>query len=215
MRLTPSFLQFLILISGLGAITASYLGFSSYYILKPLTTILILSFPIRYRAAGIDAYTKQIGVGLLFCLLGDSFLLFEDYFVLGLGSFLIGHLFFLIAFIQRQGWRWQPKTALVLLVIATALFLLISRNLATLFYPVLLYLIVIALMSWQGWALAFNPKIKNVKFLGIGVSLFLLSDALIAIDKFYTPFLLSSGLILSTYWLAIFLIAQTASKYSK
>jgi uncharacterized membrane protein YhhN len=81
-----------------------------------------------------------------------------------------------------------------------------------LFFPVSVYLLVIIVMSWQGWALALNPNEKNVQPLGWGVSLFLFSDALIAIDKFYYPFSIAGILILVTYWTAVFLIAKSASK---
>ena len=74
------------------------------------------------------------------------------------------------------------------------------------------YLIVIELMSRQGWALALNPKMEYRSFLGWAVSLFLFSDALIAVDKFYFSFSFSGVLILATYWIAIFLIARSASK---
>jgi uncharacterized membrane protein YhhN len=49
-------------------------------------------------------------------------------------------------------------------------------------------------------------------FLGWAISLFLFSDALIAVDKFYFSLSFSRVLILATYWIAIFLIARSASK---
>ena len=91
-------------------------------------------------------------------------------------------------------------------------FTLVSDDLDSLFYPVLIYLIVIVLMSWQGWALALNPKMEYRSFLGWAVSLFLFSDALIAVDKFYFSLSFLGVLILTTYWIAIFLIARSASK---
>jgi hypothetical protein len=42
----------------------------------------------------------------------------------------------------------------------------VSDDLDSLFYAVLIYLIVIVLMSWQGWALALNPKMEYRSFLG-------------------------------------------------
>jgi uncharacterized membrane protein YhhN len=151
-------------------------------------------------------------MGLFFCLVGDSFLLVESYFVWGLASFLVAHLIFLFAFIKRQGWLWEPRVAVVLALIAVGVFTLVSDDLDSLFYPVLIYLIVIVLMSWQGWALTLNPKLEYRSFLGWAVSLFLFSDALIAVDKFYFSFSFSGVLILATYWIAIFLIARSASK---
>jgi uncharacterized membrane protein YhhN len=106
----------------------------------------------------------------------------------------------------------EPRVAVVLALIAFGVFTLVSDDLDSLFYAVLIYLIVIVLMSWQGWALALNPKMEYRSFLGWAVSLFLFSDALIAVDKFYFSLSFSRVLILATYWIAIFLIARSASK---
>ena len=59
-------------------------------------------------------------------------------------------------------------------------------------------------MSWQGWAMTLNQKLKQHRFLGLVVSL-LFSDALIAINKFSYNFSFSGALILSSYWLSIYL----------
>jgi|TARA_A200000159_G_C7254957_1_gene310499 uncharacterized membrane protein YhhN len=197
---------------GIAAIGAEIFNSPLFVALKPLCTVSILAYLLLFRNTAIKSYSKRIGIGLFFCLIGDAFLLFESYFIWGLASFLVAHLIFLYAFVKRQGWLWEPRVAVVLALIAVGVFTLVSDDLYSLFYPVLIYLIVIVLMSWQGWALALNPKMEYRSFLGWGVSLFLFSDALIAIDKFYYSFSFSGISILSTYWIAIFLIARSASK---
>ena len=197
---------------GIAAISAELFNSPLFIALKPLCTISILAYLLLFRNTAINSFSKRIGIGLFFCLVGDTFLLFESYFIWGLASFLVAHLIFLYDFIKRQGWLWEPRVAVVLALIAVGVFTLVSDDLDSLFYPVLIYLIVILLMSWQGWALALNTKMEYRSFLGWAVSLFLFSDALIAIDKFYYSFSFSGILILSTYWIAIFLIARSASK---
>jgi len=204
--------KILIMAFGIAAIIAEFFNSPLFIDLKPLCTISILAYLLLFRNTAINSYSKRIGIGLFFCLVGDTFLLFESYFIWGLASFLVAHLIFLYAFIKRQGWLWEPRVAVVLALIAVGVFTLVSDDLDSLFYPVLIYLIFIVLMSWQGWALALNPKMEYRSFLGWAVSLFLFSDALIAIDKFYYSFSFSGILILSTYWIAIFLIARSASK---
>jgi uncharacterized membrane protein YhhN len=204
--------KILILIFGIVAISAEFFNSPLFIALKQLCTISILAYPLLFRNTAINSYSKRIAMGLFFCLVGDSFLLVESYFVWGLASFLVAHLIFLYAFIKRQGWLWEPRVAVVLALIAVGVFTLVSDDLYSLFYAVLIYLIVIVLMSWQGWALALNPKMEYRSFLGWAVSLFLFSDALIAVDKFYFSLSFSRVLILATYWIAIFLIARSASK---
>jgi len=204
--------KILMMAFGIAAISAELFNSPLFIALKPLCTISILAYLLLFRNKAINNYSKRIGIGLFFCLVGDTFLLFESYFIWGLASFLVAHLIFLYAFIKIHGWLWEPRVAVVLALIAVGVFTLVSDDLDSLFYPVLIYLIVIVLMSWQGWALALNPKMEYRSFLGWAVSLFLFSDALIAIDKFYYSFSFSGILILSTYWIAIFLIARSASK---
>ena len=212
MPLTPSQFRILILTLGGAAIGADFLRNKVFFILKPLCTIAILVFAIAYRNLSLKNYTLQIVAGLFFCLLGDCFLLIDAYFIFGLLSFLMAHLIFLYAFIKRQGWQWRPEVAVLLLFFAGAVFSLISKDLDTLFNPVMIYLIVIVLMSWQGWAMTLNTKLKQHRFLGLAVSLFLFSDALIAINKFSYNFSFSGALILSSYWLSIYLIADSATR---
>jgi uncharacterized membrane protein YhhN len=205
-------LRLLILISAILAIVLDGIGSVGFFVFKPLTTILILLLPTLYQDSEAKIYVKSIVFGLVFCLFGDAFLLFNSYFLFGLGSFLIGHLFFLYAFVKRQGWQKRYGIGLFLVILAIGICWLIQDKLNTLLIPVLLYMLVIVLMSWQGWGLALNSKTKNLRSLGLGVSLFMFSDTLIAFDKFYIPFSYSGLLILATYWIAIYIIALSGTR---
>ena len=212
MLLNHSQFRILIFIIGFTAIVADIFNSYAYFILKPACTSTIIAYSLSYRNITLKKYPLRISIGLFFCLLGDSFLLLETFFIYGLVSFLIAHLIFLFAFIKWQGWQWRPKIILVLLPITAAIFIFISKDLGDLYIPVIIYLIIILLMSWQGWAMSLNPKLKQHRFLGLAVSLFLFSDALIAINKFSYNFLFSGALILSSYWLSIYLIADSATR---
>lgn len=205
-------LRLLILISAILAIVLDGIGSVGFFVFKPLTTILILLLPTLYQDSEAKIYVKSIVFGLVFCLFGDAFLLFNSYFLFGLGSFLIGHLFFLYAFVKRQGWQKRYGIGLFLVILAIGICWLIQDKLNTLLIPVLLYMLVIVMMSWQGWGLALNSKSKNLRSLGLGVSLFMFSDTLIAFDKFYIPFSYSGLLILATYWIAIYIIALSGTR---
>lgn len=198
---------------GLLSIYLDFIGLKrGFYIAKPLTTILILAFLLRFPNKERKRYTTSILIGLLFCLMGDIFLLKEAYFLYGLIAFLIGHLFFTYSFVNQQGFKWPLLPGIVLILIALVIIGLCYSTLGPLFFPVLLYISVIVCMSWQGIAL--QEDRLNFRYTGWAVSFFLFSDALIAINKFYTPLAFSGILILSTYWLAISLLALSASKYN-
>lgn len=216
MQMNPKTQLVLIGVSGLLAILFDLSDFSiGFYCTKPLTTLLILTLPLRFPHDQLKAYRKTVLLGLLFCLIGDSFLLFESFFIYGLASFLVGHLCFLYAFVKQQGFQWPLVPGAVLVVFAAAILFLCYDNLGALLLPILVYIGVILIMSWQGIALQQQKKEPTFQYLGLAVSLFLISDALLAINKFYIPFAYSGVLILSTYWLAISLIALSASKTTK
>ena len=104
MQMNPKTQLVLIGVSGLFAILFDLVDFSiGFYCTKPLTTLLILTLPLRFPHDQLKAYKKTVLLGLLFCLIGDSFLLFESFFLYGLTSFLVGHLCFLYTFVKQQG----------------------------------------------------------------------------------------------------------------
>ena len=132
---------------------------------KPLTTILVIWVAIA--ADGPRTPTILAVVGLVFCLGGDVALLdVIDRFVVGLVSFLIGHIVFIAMFITLHLHRpWWGVPAVVVLVVHGAS---IGRRIvagataqdATLRVPVSAYLVVItsmtvvAAMTGRWWAVA-------------------------------------------------------------
>jgi TM2 domain-containing membrane protein YozV len=71
------------------------------------------------------------------------------------------------------------------------------------------------MMSWQGIALQRNNYHFSSRNIGWAVVLFLFSDVILALDKFYIPFAYSGVFILSTYWMAITIIAVSGSSEMK
>ena len=93
-------LPFAILLSALLAIAAHLLHRPwLIYLFKPLTTLLIFAFALLPGTFPTDNYTRAIALGLIFSLAGDIFLMLPgDYFLHGLVSFLIAHLWYWTAF---------------------------------------------------------------------------------------------------------------------
>ena len=160
----------------------------------------------------LKAYSKLIIIGLLFCLFGDIILFFNSYFLYGLVAFLLGHFCFLFAFVNHEGFHWPLKPGFFLGGFASLLIYLCYPKLNNLLIPVLIYIGVILLMSWQGISMQQRKQHSNFQFLGWAVGLFLFSDTLIALNKFFISFKWSNILILITYWISISLFATSAIK---
>ena len=181
--------KYSIVLTAITAILSDYFSLTIFYfILKLLTTSLIILMPLLYASVKNSLFAKPIIIGLIFCLIGDFSLLFEDYFTIGLISFLIGHIFFIRAFTVVNGWHWPLKIGIPLTFIAGLLLCLTYPNLNSFFIPVLLYIIFIVIMSWQGIFLQLSSSNEAFKSVGYAVSLFMFSDGILTLNKFYIHF---------------------------
>jgi len=177
-----------------------------YRIFKPLTTILIILFVLFFGKLKTQ-FAKWVLLALVFCLIGDTLLLFEAFFIFGLVSFLMAHLLFSISFIRLGGFKPYKTTLLPLVVIGAGYFFNLYEHLDALKIPVLCYLAVIIFMSWQGINLGIWKKTRLTLLLSVAVVLFLFSDSVLAWARFKADFPFAGAIILSTYWASIFLIA--------
>lgn len=179
-----------------------------FYLLKPLTTALILAVAAA-AAAESTVYQQWILLALALSLIGDVFLMFKGnrWFMAGLGGFLLAHLAFAAAFLHNVAAVALPGwLAAVVLYAGVLLWILLPRS-GALKLPVLLYCAVLAAMVFA--AAARHESLETGKALAAlaGALLFLLSDSLLGVRQFVRRYRHAQALILSTYWLAIGLIA--------
>jgi uncharacterized membrane protein YhhN len=166
---------------------------------------------------------KLVITGLIFSWLGDlslqlandkweSLLSPDKMFIIGLGSFLIAHVFYIFAFNLPVGKNTvlTSRIYMTILVIAYGIILirLLYTNLGDMMIPVILYAIVILLMLLS--ALNRYGKVNKVSYVlvAIGALLFVISDSMIAINKFHMKFDYARILIMITYITAQFLIVS-------
>lgn len=201
----------LIVTSVVASIILDYNDSHWYHYSKPLTTILIIAYAFIFRNPQSTKYSILIILALFFCLLGDVLLLDSSRFVFGLGAFLIGHILFALAFISLGGLthKWLPL--IFLLFVGGLYFYYLMPNLQEMVLPVGIYILVILFMAWQAMGLAIAQSVKVYHLIAVGAILFAISDSIIAYSKFINPFKLSGVLVLSTYWLAIFIFAHSTS----
>lgn len=182
------------------------------FIAKPLTTVLLIVHAAR-RGAHEPRARRWILAGLVLSLLGDVALLWpKEGFLPGLIAFLLAHLAYIVAFHGRVRFaaRWQPF-AVYAAIAALVLALLWPGVPAALRVPVLLYVICLGSMAAQAmvvWLAARGTAAEPLARLGaIGGALFMLSDALLATNKFAGPLPLASLWVLASYWAAQWCIA--------
>lgn len=190
------------------------------YIFKPLIIPVLLGYFDAQSANITTGLRKWIAAALLFSLLGDTLLLFDEkntiFFLLGLSAFLLAHIFYIIFFHLvriKENVKGNPWLLVIVVIYYVALISLLSPYLLAMRIPVLVYGIVISFMFMLAMHLLF---IKN-KVAGIwmmtGALLFVISDSILAINKFYQPVELAGVLIMLTYGLAQLFIIEGASRY--
>jgi uncharacterized membrane protein YhhN len=180
-----------------------------HYIFKPLTVVLVILLALQEKYPVSPLYRRAIIIGLLFSLAGDIFLMLpRDSFIQGLISFLIAHLFYIVAFGHESSWALSLWSALPLLIYGCLMYGVLSPHLRSLRVPVMLYMLVILLMgcvALSRWMLAGQ---EGSGLAAAGALFFIASDSLLAVDRFKDRnFRDSQLLILSTYFIAQWLIA--------
>ena len=180
------------------------------YIFKPLTTGLILVLALVLPGTVPSPYRPLLLLGLVASLAGDVFLMLpRDLFLAGLGSFLLTHLCYAAAFGTASGWHLSLLPIGLLVLSAGLILSTLWPALGRMRLPVLLYVSALLLMVWQAderWlAMHGTPALLAL----IGAVLFLVSDTVLALDRFRRPVRQGQILILATYWVAQYLIARS------
>lgn len=186
-------------------IISGEIGFTTgVYILKPAIVGSLIYIVTKHGFRENSAFIAA----LVFSLLGDILLMLpsENLFLFGLGSFLITHLFYITIF--RKKAKFKPFLTVAFLISVIGFFLLILNNKIpqALTLPVLIYMFVITVMGIT--ASSINSNKIAVYSLSIGAILFIISDSLIAVNKFAMPIPFPTLLIMSTYGIGQFLITK-------
>ncbi|PIE81496.1 MAG: lysoplasmalogenase [Chloroflexi bacterium] len=176
------------------------------YIFKPLTTILIIGIALLGVSPN-PVYKTVIIIGLFFCLGGDIFLMWSSqYFVMGLISFLIGHICYITAFVLDGGGQFS-WWLLPLVVYGAILYRILYPHLGKMRVPVTCYVLVILMMAWQALSRWSALHTTSALLAAAGAVSFVLSDSALAVNRFYKEHRSLHIIVLSTYWLAQWLIA--------
>lgn len=210
-------LYFLVLLADLCmiALDLPYARFAT----KPLIMIL-LGFVCWARAGGLPLRARNfIFAAIIFSWGGDVLLLFPHYFVPGLLSFLTAHILYTAFFLQvnpkpRPGIGEIIMAALII-TYAAALVTWLFPHLGTLKPAVMLYTMVITVMLLSALRAFGLHSGKAGRLCVWGALLFVVSDSVLAVEKFYSAFPGSNIVVMLTYGIAQWMIVEGSIKYLK
>jgi uncharacterized membrane protein YhhN len=192
-----------IIVSALLAIYGKYSqGKYIHYVFKPLTIILIIFFAMARRPDTGSFYKFLIIAALLLSLIGDILLMLpKSQFIQGLLAFSIAHIIYCLAFMQNVG-RFYFLILIPILFYGTSNYFVLSKNLSKLRIPVFFYVMIITLMGWLAVNRYLNFQDSKGLYTLIGGILFLISDSILAINKFKKHFKFAEVIILGSYFSA-------------
>nr|WP_321236830.1 lysoplasmalogenase [uncultured Psychroserpens sp.] len=182
-----------------------------HYITKPAIIGMLLVFFWKH-SEHLDKRLRHLTItALIFSWIGDILLMFVEWhsvlFMFGLIAFLIAHGFYILLFLKHRNTNKNPLGFICLLLIyAFCLFYLLKDGLGDLLIPVIVYMAVILAMATTAFLRKGNVQRLSYQFVFLGAILFMMSDSLLALNKFYRPIAYSNVSIILTYALAQYFI---------
>lgn len=221
----PAWLVPALVLAAVGAVAGATVGSANavdgwrwlHWVCKPLATTLILAWVWCMRTPVSRAYRQRILIGIAFSLVGDVFLMLSPrWFIAGLLGFLLAHGWFIAAFLTDKPLTARPLSWLLCLAYGALAVGVLWHTLAPpLRIAVPLYIAVLATMAGQALGRArwlgarHDPDAGSARQAAAGALIFLLSDSLLAWNRFLTVLPLSAAAVLGTYYVALWLIARS------
>ncbi len=197
-----------IILSAIFCIRAKYKKLrNQLLIFKPVTLILIIIIAVIFPAIELN-YKILIISGLLFSLLGDIFLIYpEQHFKKGLLAFLAGHFCYIFAFSVSGGFHFTLWIFLPIVIVGILYLRIILPYSAEMKIPIIIYVMIIMVMGWMAIERLNSAPTLGTILAATGAILFMISDTVLALNKFKKSFFSAELIILTTYYTAQWLLA--------
>ena len=213
-----SIIYFIILLAELICGNNSELN-TVHYFTKPA---ILISLIIYFLSQNDNLNTKTkwlVLLALIFSLLGDILLMFVDksanFFMSGLLSFLIAHIMYILVFLKTKKSTKNTDTFIaVLLIYASVIFYFLKDGLGNLLIPVIIYMATILTMILTAFLRKSSVTKISFYLVFFGALFFVISDSILALNKFYKPLPFAGINIMITYALAQLLIVFGLKKQS-
>lgn len=204
-----------------------FIAFSALHLVAKLIELpMLANFTKPLLMMGLMLYFNQsvpktplskfVNTALGFSLLGDVFLIFSNqkptFFLLGLASFLFAHLTYIFLNLnlvstedRKLKFKWHD---LLFGIYGLFVFQWIKPGLNEMMIPALVYTVVICIMGITASKRWGKTDKKSFWLIMCGAICFMISDSILAVNQFATPFPQAGFLIMITYILAQFMIIK-------
>jgi len=190
------------------------------FITNPLLMPLLAIYLLLQTSSATSGLKAWIFLALFFSWVGDMLLLFDErgpnFFLFGLSAFLVAQVFYIIFFHNIRMREYIRGNALLLLLVIVYYSILInvlSPYLGNMKLPVRIYGVVLSFMVMLAMHTMLGKNKKAALWMTMGAILFVVSDSLLAFNKFFSPFNNAGVIIMLTYGLAQLFITEGAVRY--
>lgn len=194
----PAFPKFTVYYAVIAALHLLSLAFLPTYV--AVTKPLIMASLIGFYISAVSKQNHLFLLSLILAMMGDVFLLFEGelFFLMGLGAFFFMQLGYGFTFTKDKKQNKPPVLAITaILIFAAVMTYILWPHVADLRPYIILYMASILFMV----AMAFWRGANSIAFtmVATGAVFFMVSDSLLAINKFIQPLPWGHYLIMITY----------------
>jgi len=178
-------------------------AYPGHWLLKMLPVGLLI---VTVSQWPVDKSQKLFLAGLVFSVLGDFFLGYDElnWFIFGLGAFFIAHIAYILAMLPLTKINRGTGSAILAYLAGGGVVLaLLLPGLGDLLVPVIAYMSILLVMAIT----ALLSK-KSSPWMMIGGLSFVVSDAMIGLNKFYLPIPEAQFFIMICYYFAQYALVQ-------
>ena len=192
------------------------------HLCKPLIMVFLFWY---YVTAANENRSNGVLFAIIFSFLGDTLLMYESrnaaYFMFGLVAFLIAHVFYILVYRQHRGEEnenrlqgvHRARLAFPVILAGSGLVFVLYPSLGDLQIPVMIYAAVLVIMTLHALFRLGRTNTSSFWLVFTGAILFMISDSLLAINKFFHPIAHAGIYIMISYIAAQFLIVTGLLKH--
>jgi len=180
----------------------------------------IMATLIGYYFVSNESRSQAVLLAMCLSLIGDVLLMLQgsanSMFIFGLGAFLLSHVFYILSYRQHTEKNetggllgiQRARFAFPIILAGTGLIIVLYPFLGDLKIPVIVYALVLILMVINALFRYGHTNTLSFWMVFSGAILFMVSDSMLAINKFLAPVTHSTFWIMLTYSTAQLLIVK-------
>lgn len=212
--------HFFFVLIAVGVLVGQYSNNSQIdHLFKPFILIWIAAYFFAHIKNKDKAVLKLAGFGFLFSWSGDIFMMFSSeylFFILGIVSFLIAQILYAFLFlrtitlsVKKPFLKKKPIWLIPFIVFGLLVFILLFEHLdSVLLFAIFIYIIGILFMSSMALNRYGNGHPISFSLVFSGSLFFVVSDTLIAVNRFLVTTPYAGLFVMATYIAAQFLIMK-------